>query len=232
MEDDKFSIFQLYIARATEFFGVTRTREIYDKALQTLPEKNMKSISLQYADMECKLGEVDRARGIYAHASQFCDPRSTQDFWGAWREFEVRYGNEDTFREMLRIRRSVQAQYNTQVNFVASALNAAREEAIDPSTGKRKRDDAMEQLEEKALPATVSTAKPLQLNIQPVANTEEIDIGDDDEEEESESEEDEGGVVLEQKSVPSSVFVSAVDQTAEETPKPMGALERLRAKKQ
>lgn len=28
-----------------------------------------------------------------------------------WREFEVAHGNEDTFRDMLRIKRSVQAVY-------------------------------------------------------------------------------------------------------------------------
>lgn len=33
-----------------------------------------------------------------------------------WHDFEVRHGNEDTFREMLRIKRSVQAQFNTQVS--------------------------------------------------------------------------------------------------------------------
>jgi hypothetical protein len=26
-------------------------------------------------------------------------------YWDAWNEFEVRHGNEDTFREMLRIKR-------------------------------------------------------------------------------------------------------------------------------
>jgi hypothetical protein len=26
-------------------------------------------------------------------------------FWDAWNEFEVRHGNEDTFKEMLRIKR-------------------------------------------------------------------------------------------------------------------------------
>lgn len=39
----------------------------------------------------------------------------TADFWQTWKEFEVRHGNEDTMREMLRIKRSVQATYNTQV---------------------------------------------------------------------------------------------------------------------
>ena len=36
-----------------------------------------------------------------------------------WYDFEKPvggHGNEDTFREMLRIKRSIQAQYNTQVN--------------------------------------------------------------------------------------------------------------------
>ena len=30
---------------------------------------------LRFADMERKLGEIDRARAIYAHCSQICDPR-------------------------------------------------------------------------------------------------------------------------------------------------------------
>ena len=42
-----------------------------------------------------------------------------------WQEFEIRYGNEDTFREMLRIKRSVQAQYNTQVNLMSAQMLAA-----------------------------------------------------------------------------------------------------------
>ena len=30
---------------------------------------------LRYAQLETKLGEIDRARGIYSHGSQFSDPR-------------------------------------------------------------------------------------------------------------------------------------------------------------
>ena len=71
---------------------------------------------LKYAELETKLGEIDRARGIYSHGSQMSDPRTSKLYWKAWQEFEVRHGNEDTFREMLRIKRSVQAQYNTQVS--------------------------------------------------------------------------------------------------------------------
>ena len=41
--------------------------------------------------------------------------QSQASFWATWKDFEIKHGNEDTLREMLRIKRSVQATYNTQV---------------------------------------------------------------------------------------------------------------------
>ena len=48
-----------------------------------------------------------------------CSPafQVSQTFWATWKEFEIKHGNEDTLREMLRIRRSVQATYNIQVAY-------------------------------------------------------------------------------------------------------------------
>ena len=36
---------------------------------------------LKFATMEKSLGEIDRAREIYKHTSQFCDPRKEAEFW-------------------------------------------------------------------------------------------------------------------------------------------------------
>merc|ERR550525_1720048 len=78
------------------------------------------------------LGEVDRARAIYVHASQFCDPRKEDEFWKTWRGFEVQHGNEDTFRDMLRIKRSVQAMF-AQVHFNSTDIAAeGGAEELDP----------------------------------------------------------------------------------------------------
>lgn len=30
---------------------------------------------LRFAELETKLGEIDRARAVYAHCSEVCDPR-------------------------------------------------------------------------------------------------------------------------------------------------------------
>jgi pre-mRNA-splicing factor SYF1 len=37
-------------------------------------------------------------------------------FWDIWKEFEVRHGNVETFKEMLRVKRSVIAQFNITIN--------------------------------------------------------------------------------------------------------------------
>ncbi|XP_069737661.1 pre-mRNA-splicing factor SYF1 isoform X1 [Phaenicophaeus curvirostris] len=115
-------MFNIYIKRAAELYGVTHTRPIYQKAIEVLGDDAARELCLRFADMECKLGEVDRARAIYTYCSQICDPRITGTFWQTWKDFEIRHGNEDTIREMLRIKRSVQATYNTQVNFMASQM--------------------------------------------------------------------------------------------------------------
>jgi pre-mRNA-splicing factor SYF1 len=119
-DEDRADMFNFYITKSASNFGLPSTRPIYERAIAALPDKEAKDMCLKFADMEKRLGEIDRARAIYGHASQFCDPRTSPGFWTKWEAFEVQHGNEDTFKEMLRIKRSVQAQYNTDVNFIAS----------------------------------------------------------------------------------------------------------------
>ena len=68
-------IFARYIQKASETFGVTSTREIYQKAIDILNDRQAKIMCLKFAEVERQLGEIDRARAIYAYCSQFADPR-------------------------------------------------------------------------------------------------------------------------------------------------------------
>lgn len=118
--NEKLSMYELYIARATDALGIHKTRQIYEEAIESgLSDKDSKIMCLKYADLEKSLGEIDRARALYRHASMFSDPRSDADFWNKWHEFEVQHGNEDTFREMLRVKRTVSATFS-QVTLVLS----------------------------------------------------------------------------------------------------------------
>jgi pre-mRNA-splicing factor SYF1 len=142
-------MFNFYITKSASNFGLPSTRPIYERAIAALPDKDARDMCLKFADMEKRLGEIDRARAIYGHASQFCDPRTSPSFWQKWEAFEVQHGNEDTFKEMLRIKRSVQAQYNTDVNFIASQA-LARSQAQAGGESDDDNADAMAALEREA----------------------------------------------------------------------------------
>lgn len=225
--EEMYDMYNIFVKKAAEIYGLPRTREIYEKAIECLPEEHMRQMCVRFAEMETKLGEVDRARAIYAHCSQVgkrimffsnrnnkdfislkvCDPRITADFWQTWKDFEIRHGNEDTMREMLRIKRSVQATYNTQVNMMAAQFINSANAAVDSSNA-----DAMRLLDAKA--TAVNEQKERQAlknqtssNIMfvrgetqgagsngKVVNPDEIDIGDSDDDADEDDDGDQSNV--------------------------------------
>ncbi|KAB5560549.1 hypothetical protein DKX38_005506 [Salix brachista] len=202
---------------------------------------------LKYADLEKNLGEIDRARGIYVFASQFADPRSDLDFWNRWHAFEVQHGNEDTFREMLRmffvllrLTHFILPEYLMQKD---QRLN------IDDAKDKLKQaglpEDEMAALERQLAPAiNKTTAKDSSRTVgfvsagvqsqsdegmQVTANQEDIELP-----EESDSEDDEK-VEIAQKDVPSAVFGGLAGKReepekddAKDGGSRLGALERIK----
>jgi len=156
-DTDRLAMFDFYITKSASNFGLTSTRPIYERAIAALPDAESKAMCLKFAEMERRLGEIDRARAIYGHASQFADPRVDSSFWDIWEKFEVAHGNEDTFKEMLRIKRSVAAKFNTDVNYIASqavkrgqAAVASTTDADDQDDQDGKATDAMAALERQA----------------------------------------------------------------------------------
>ena len=182
-------MFTIYIAKAAANYGLTATRPIYERALEILPDRQTAKMCLRFTALERKLGEIDRARAIYAHASQFCDPRTNPEFWAEWHTFEIDTGSEDTFREMLRIKRSVQAQFNTEASYLAAqtlaasqgtAKNAEEEAELDPMAA------AERQTGGKAGPKFVSAKQAPQKgddeqapSLEAVGNADEIQISDE-----------------------------------------------------
>lgn len=114
-----------------------KAREIYHQAILHgggLPDADARVLCLQFADLEIGLGEAHRARALYVYASGFTDPTAHPDFWRRWNDFEVRHGDECTFREMLRVKRTVAA-----ANAGAGAVAQLAEQVLA--------DDAMEQMD-------------------------------------------------------------------------------------
>ncbi|KAG7086653.1 pre-mRNA-splicing factor syf1 [Marasmius oreades] len=182
-DEDKFEMFTIYIAKATANYGLPATRPIYERALELLPDRQTAEMCLRFAALERKLGEIDRARAIYAHASQFCDPRVNEKFWKEWNDFEIETGSEDTFREMLRIKRSVQAQFNTEAHYIAAQTIAAKNGA-EKKVEIAEAPDAMAAAERQvggfvAATKTALYQPPEDASAAVAANADEIHISDD-----------------------------------------------------
>lgn len=56
-DGERLDLYRLYIRKAEAFFGVTRTREIHERALSALGDKDAQSMALDYATLEKKLGK-------------------------------------------------------------------------------------------------------------------------------------------------------------------------------
>ncbi|XP_058768920.1 uncharacterized protein LOC131642717 [Vicia villosa] len=247
--NEKLSMYEIYIARAAEILGVPKTREIYEQAIESgLPDKDVKAMCLKYAELERSLGEIERARGIYVFASKFADPRTDPDFWNKWHEFEVQHGNEDTFREMLRIKRSVSASYS-QTHFILPENLMPKDQAVclDEAKDKLKEagntDDEMAGLERQLAPAankTVTKERKVGFvsvgvesqpdgRIKSNANHEEIDLPEEN------NSDDEDHNEIAQKDVPSAVFGGLIRKRDEmendgevDGSNLLGALERIK----
>ena len=230
-DTEKYTAYRLYVAKTTKYLGVAATRDIYQEAVAVLQDDTLTAkMCVDFAQMESSLQEIERARTILSYGAQMADPRKNPEFWTVWHDFEVANGNEETFREMLRIKRSVQASFST-VNYAADAGAAAdslnpdealeiiaKQEGVDLDTapslakqapiqgfvGQKRKVAGLEDVEQRVAKlrkaATSSEAPP---------GDEEINIDSDDEDEDATSPSPEtlGSVRdVSAKEVPSSVF--------------------------
>jgi pre-mRNA-splicing factor SYF1 len=244
-EDSRADMYRLYIRKVEQHYGITKTRPVYERAIAELNDDMSRDLCVQYASVEAKLGEVDRARAVFQHGSQFADPRKHGDYWAKWKGFEEVHGNEDTFRDMLRVQRSVETA-NSQVNYLAEEMMFAEAQAagVQPSgevaagTGvggiallaeqeAREAAAAQESHKRKFVAASSSGEEPVAKTVKTTAgleaNPDEIDIDIDNDEEQ---EQGQGVEVLavKTKPIPSAVFgsVSLGQQQEEEEDKHEG----------
>lgn len=228
-QGDRYAVWLQYLTKAEESYGATHTRDIYEKAIESdMPDAQIAQMCLRYAAMERALGEVDRARAILQHASQFCDPKVAKPFWDQWREFELAHGNPETFKEMLRIQRSVEAQYsqatfsNPGADDSSKAAWEAGEAAAAPAAVKRDREE-----NEQAGGTDPMAALEADRSAKRAENPEEIDLDDIDGDAEVE-------FSLERRPVPDAVFGSAAvagGDSHDGGAAKRGALERLESAK-
>ena len=80
---DRLGVYEVYVARATELYGLLKARDVYRQAIVGggLPDEGARAMCVGFADIEIGLGEVARARALYAYAAAFTDPEVCPEFW-------------------------------------------------------------------------------------------------------------------------------------------------------
>eukprot|EP00485_Elphidium_margaritaceum_P008561 CAMPEP_0202699384 /NCGR_PEP_ID=MMETSP1385-20130828/12606_1 /ASSEMBLY_ACC=CAM_ASM_000861 /TAXON_ID=933848 /ORGANISM="Elphidium margaritaceum" /LENGTH=969 /DNA_ID=CAMNT_0049356317 /DNA_START=42 /DNA_END=2951 /DNA_ORIENTATION=+ len=221
-EQDQKEMFHIYINRAADLFGITRTREIYEKAIQHLNQRYLPDLCLSYISLELKLSEIDRARGIFQYGAQFANPKKFEHFWTKWHEFEVSFGNEDTFKEMLRIRRSVDVQYthqqyNEQLMEIAAthASGASNKKQVENAAIDTSENDEMSELQKMEQQAMLR--QQAEENIAKQKEIESVAAPDHD----HDPNEIDIDIDIEPQSIPSAVYSQS------QSAKKMGALDRF-----
>lgn len=141
---EKNDMFLVYLSKTAKLFGAIKTREVFEEAIEVLADAFVPAMCTQYAALEIKLGEVDRARAIYQYGSKFADTRIFGEFWEDFERFEADFGNIETFADMNRLKRSVAAAFT---NFLVSAGESEKPSRAQQSDA----EGTMEQMEEKAL---------------------------------------------------------------------------------
>lgn len=106
-------LIRIYISRIYKYKGLTNTRQAYQKALEILDNDVLVPIGMEFAVVEKRIGEIDRSRNIYRFLAQFTEPNIDEFLlWKVWEEFEIEFGNEDTYKELIRMRKFTQQKFN------------------------------------------------------------------------------------------------------------------------
>ncbi|GJQ14523.1 hypothetical protein GpartN1_g6314.t1 [Galdieria partita] len=220
--EDRYALFQVYIAKSAKLYGLARLRVAYEQAIEKVQGAPVIQLCLEYADLETRLGEYDRARAVYSHGAQLADPRDYADYWKVWNDFEVAHGTEDSFRDMLRVKKSVETLYS-RIHYTAPMAQTS----VQP--------DAMELVEQETIKEGQQTTR--ETSIQ--ENPEEIELSQDsdNEEEGNKNEEKHSIEAIEQQPLPETLFQPLEQTDGERTTNQqlsnnhVGALERFKRKK-
>lgn len=116
--DAKTGFFLMAISQSMKVNGAAATRYLFEQAISTLIKGNAVrqtiEMCIEYCWMEAKLGQINRARKLLEHASQFANPGKPdfEFFWDVWKNFEIEHGSEDSYKEMKRVRRAVEIKFS------------------------------------------------------------------------------------------------------------------------
>lgn len=109
--EDKVALYNIVLARVEIIGDKSLARETYEKCLQDkhLKLSHIVTFTLRFIKYESSLGETTRTRALFRYVCNLGHPElpTLVKAWDEWEQFELKNGNETTFKDMLQFRRTV-----------------------------------------------------------------------------------------------------------------------------
>ncbi|GMM36371.1 mRNA splicing protein [Saccharomycopsis crataegensis] len=118
-------VYDILVSETSKFNGLESARPVFETIMKdevNFPSFELLRFVIEFKNLEVELKEIDRARAIFKFGVAFinynishpeykkANLQAIDKFWKDWAEFELNYGNQDTYADMLRTKRDVQAK--------------------------------------------------------------------------------------------------------------------------
>ncbi|QLQ78287.1 hypothetical protein HG537_0A05340 [Torulaspora globosa] len=136
--EDKVTLWQICLLKVKELLGHQESRRFYEECIQSLPNSKVIKFAIEFAETEATLGEIERARGIMKYAAQLLPPGRNALLWESWDEFEVRYGDRESYKDMLKLKRRlekemrIETEIESQIEGNIAFVAASKPNALNP----------------------------------------------------------------------------------------------------
>lgn len=121
----KFEVYQMLIFKVSSILkDDDKLRNVYTIALndQQLKLSNLIIISSNFIKFETGLKQFGRVRSLFKYITKLSNPSNKEmiELWQKWEKFELQFGNELSFKDMLRFKRSVVDDFKNDFVFKES----------------------------------------------------------------------------------------------------------------
>ncbi|CAI4059205.1 hypothetical protein SKDZ_04G6130 [Saccharomyces kudriavzevii ZP591] len=129
--ESRLQMWRMCISKAESTLGPSVVRDLYQECVQWLPNSKAVEFVIKFSDFEGSLGETIRAREVLGYGAKLLPPSRNTELWDHFENFELKYGDKETYKEMLKMKKllelemvidsEVVGQEEGNINFVAAA---------------------------------------------------------------------------------------------------------------
>lgn len=136
--EDKITLWQMCISKAKALLGNEESRALYEECIQSLPNSQVMKFVVDFALTEAVLGEIERARELFKYGAQLLPPGRNGLLWEKWDEFEVRNGNKESYKDMLKLKRKlekemrIETEAESQLEGNIAFVAASKQNVVNP----------------------------------------------------------------------------------------------------